>query len=233
MENGLYKKVEVLNSEAHGSLKVNPIKGFEYAKELTNCAITISEFIKAKSSLPIVFVKNDSGYSAIVMLGLSEKNSFVDTKNNWKEGAYVPAFVRRYPFVFANIEDKLALGIDTDCKAVNKKSGQALFNKDNSASEYAQSVMKFMESYQKDYAMTSDIIAQLDSLGVLEDAQLNINNKDNNKILKGFKRVNREKLNALDDKSLSNMLRNGVYDIILAHLESLENFNSLDNSKES
>jgi len=223
----MYKKVEVLNKETDKTLRVSPLKGFEYAKDLTNCAVTVGEFAKAKNSLPIVFYKNDTGYGAIAILGLEDSNSFVQKDGSWEEKIYIPAFVRRYPFVFIDAGEKLALGLDKECKAVNKKSGQALFTKDGELTEYTNGVMKFMESYQKEATITSQIVKELDELGVLEDAQLNIGSGKEAKTFKGFKKVNEEKLNALDDKVLANMTRNGAYKVILAHLESLANFSKL------
>lgn len=227
MNLGIYKKVEILDKTKDKSLRVNLIKDYEYAKELTNSPITIGEFTEAKNSLPIVFIKNDDEYGAIVILGLNSKNKFVEENNSWKSNSYIPAFVRRYPFVFATVKDKLALALDKDCSSINKKSGQSLFTKEGEPTQYTTNVMEFMESYQKDAKLTSQIAKELDDLGVLEEAQLNIGSGKEAKIFNGFKRVNEEKLNALSNEVLSNMVRNGGYKIILAHLESLANFKTL------
>jgi len=225
MKFGIYNKVEALDKKKDQSLRVNPLEDFGYAEDLANCGITLNEFMEAKKSFPIVFVKNEAGYSAIGMLGLDGKNVFISEKDKtWKQDSYIPAFVRRYPFIFISQGDKLTLALDKDCKAINKKSGKLIFDKDGEATESTKGVMNFMEAYQKDANITSQIIAEFDKIGILEEVQLNMGEGEDSKIFKGFMRVNEEKLNALDDKMLLGMVKNGIYKLILAHLESLDNF---------
>lgn len=215
----MYKQIEILNKEKSKSLKVDEIVGFEFCSDLTNSPISISEFREASKYFPIVFIKNNDEYSAVVVLGL-DKNEFVKD-NKWEENTYIPAYIRRYPFIFVKGQKDLFLAIDKSCKAVNKRKGKSLFTRDGENSEYLNSVIKFLEDYQKDITLTSSIIRQFDELGLLEDASLS---KDNAPILKGFKKINEKKLLELDDAKLSAMVRNGVYRAIVYHLDSLENF---------
>jgi hypothetical protein len=229
MELGIYKNIAVLDKNKDKSLKVDELVGFDYTSDLTNCVLSLSEFKEASKSLPIVFIKNENDeYSALAILGLDDKNSCIKEDGKWKHATYIPAFVRRYPFVFIQNDDKLALCIDKDCKAVNKKKGKTLFDKKGEATEYTQNVMKFMEQYQNESIVTAAIIKDLDSWGVLEDAELTIKKDgEDDKKVQGFKRVNEQKLYELDDEKLVAITKNGIYKTIVYHIDSLVNFKRL------
>ena len=224
----MYKNVKLLNKEDK-DLKVDAIKGFKYSKELTQCIVTVDEFFKASKSQPIVFSKNDAKeYFASTLLGLEkDKNNFVNGKGEWIKAEYIPAYVRRYPFIFIKDKDLLALAYDSDCKEINKKKGQELFDKDAKESEYTVNVMKFMESYQKSSAITSSFIKELDELSLLEDANANMTVDGKKFSFTGFKKVNEEKLNALDEEQTMKLIKNGSYKLIVAHLISMGNFDKL------
>lgn len=224
----MYKNVKLVTKE-NTSLKVDAIKGFKYAKDLTQCIITVDEFFKASKSQPIVFAKNEnSEYFASTLLGLEkETNNFVNGKGEWSKAEYIPAYVRRYPFIFVQDKDTLALAYDGDCKEINEKKGQTLFDEKGESSEYVQNVMKFMENFQKSSTITSAFIKELDNLGVLEDANANMSVDGKKFAFTGFKKVNEEKLNALSDEQTMKLIKNGSYKLVVAHLISLGNFDKL------
>ena len=224
----MYKNVKLLSKEDK-TLKVDAIKEFKYAEDLMQCIITVDEFFKAARSQPIVFSKNkDKEYSASTLLGLEEnKNSFVNEKGEWIKGEYIPAYVRRYPFIFVQDKDQLALAYDSDCEEINNKKGKALFNKDGAQTKYTTSVMKFMEDYQKSSIITSNFIKELDSLELLEDSNATMEVNGKKFSFTGFQRVNEEKLNALDDEKTMKLIKNGSYKLIVAHLISMANFEKL------
>ena len=144
----MYKNVKLLTKE-DTNLKVDTIKGFKYSKKLTQCIVTVDEFFKAAKSQPIVFAKNKSGdYFASTLLGLEARsNDFVNIKGEWLVGEYIPAYIRRYPFIFVQDKDTLALAYDEDCKEINEKKGQAFFDKDGKKTEYVDNIMKFMKNW--------------------------------------------------------------------------------------
>ena len=224
----MYENVKLLSKEEKG-LKVDAIRGFKYAKELTQCIVTVDEFFKASKSQPIVFSKNDAGvYAASTLLGLEkDKNNFVNAKGEWIKAEYIPAYVRRYPFIFVQEKEILALAYDADCKEINKKRGQELFDKEGKETEYTISVMKFMENYQKSSVITAAFIKELDELSLLEDANANMTVDGKKFAFTGFKRVNEEKLNTLNEEQTMKLIKNGSYKLIIAHLISMGNFEKL------
>jgi len=230
MELGIYRNLKVLDRNEDKELRIKPLENFSFAKALRDCVITSDEFYASCKSLPIVFAKSEGGdYFATALMGLKEeRNIFVKEDGSWREGEYMPAFMRRYPFVFIENEDVLALAVDMDCEAVNQESGEALFNEDGEATEYATHVMQFMESFQTSNQRTQALIARLVELDLLEEATANITQNDGEAFaFAGFQRVSEEKLDQLSDEDMLSLVRSGYYKLILAHLMSLNNFGKL------
>ncbi len=230
MNLGIYKDVRLINLEEDKKLKVAPIEGFAYAADLRDCIITVSEFYEASKSQPIVFAKNEQGeFLALALMGLKEEgNLFVNQDGSWRIGEYVPAFVRRYPFIFvAHSENQLSLAIDHDHKAVNKRKGEALFTAEGEASEYTTSLMDFLSQYQQANLNTQAMIKMLDDKGLLEDATAKMMKNGEPMNLTGFMRVNEQKLDDLSDSDMLELVKTGAYKWVVAHLMSLSNFQKL------
>jgi len=223
----MYKKVKLLTKDDK-NLKVNKIEDFKYANELTQSIITVDEFFKASKSQPIVFAQRGEEYFASIVLGLEEgKNSFINSKNEWIQGEYIPAYVRRYPFIFVQENETLALAYDEACKEINTQDGESFFTPEGEQTEYVTNVMKFMENFQKSSQTTALFIKDLENLGLLEDANANMSIDGKKFAFTGFKRVNEEKLNSLSEEQTMKLIKNGSYKLIVAHLISMSNFEKL------
>ena len=221
----MYKKIKAI--QKNKNLKVKEIKTFKYAKDLSESILTIDEFFKACKSFPIVF-GNDSENNLIAMaiLGINNKNLFVNSKGEWRKGEYIPFYVRRYPFNFYKKDDTYVLVYDESSKVVNEKEGVALFDEDLHETEYLKNLMTLMKTYQITALKTEKFVEKLEELELLEDAQINIK-REQQYVLRGFKKVNEEKLNNLSDETKLELVKNGMYNLIIAHLISLDNVHKL------
>ncbi len=225
----MYKNIKIINSDEDKKLKISEIKTFKYASKATQVIITYEEFFETAKSQPIVFGKDEQGsYYAAALLGLKEgKNLFINGKGEWKNEAYIPAYLRRYPFIFVQDGETLALAVDKDCKEVNEKKGQALFDENGEMSKYATAVLDFMKAFQAASVKTSAIIKIMDEMGLLEEANASMKLSDESFMVKGFYRVNEKKLDALSDEDTLKLVKSGFYKFIIAHLLSLSNFSKL------
>jgi hypothetical protein len=230
MSISIYKDVQVINREEDKKLKVAPIKGFSYASDVATCIVTVAEFFQAAQSQPVVFAKNEQGdYIALAVMALKDgKNVFVKDDGTWRENEYIPAFIRRYPFIYIQHDvDKLTLAIDHDNKAVNKRKGEAIFDADGEPTDFTQKVLDFLNEYQQSTTLTQTMIKMLDEKGLLEDSTASITRHGEEVGLTGFLRVNEEKLSSLPDSDVLDLIKSGAYKWIVAHLMSLTNFKKL------
>jgi hypothetical protein len=99
-----YEKPVLLNREKHRSRRIRPSSGFGFARNANSLYLAGVEFNEACKEYAIVFTRLAGGKVApVVVLGLrARENLFVDQQEHWT-ATYVPAFVRRYPFVLAEL----------------------------------------------------------------------------------------------------------------------------------
>lgn len=224
----MYKNIELIQTQTHKESFVKSFENFAYAKEMISTPITIAEFYECCKDYPIVLVKDAEGHwSASAMLGFKEKeNFFIDENGVWEKFRYVPASIRRYPFIFVNHEEnKLSLGLDSSAKTAGENAGdRKLFEADGNPSEFLTNVMNFMNQFQSDAAATAQFIKQLEKWELLEEKSAQIVTPDQTSYqINGFYVVNEEKLQHLSKKKKQEMCDHNAYPLITAHLISLSN----------
>jgi len=221
----MYQNVEVILKKEHKNLGVKNIKDFKHAKELTASMITLDEFYLACKNYPIVFTKNEEeGWFAVALLGLDKTNNFVNKNGKWKENHYIPAYIRRYPFIYVKNGDELLLGFDAEQKIDKKDAEDRYFFEENEEpSEFVNNVLSFLNDVRRSSIATKEFIEQLDKLDILEESELN--GKDIN--INGFWVVNEEKLNKLTKKNQTILCDKKYMQPITAHLISLSNIQNL------
>jgi hypothetical protein len=186
------------------------------------------EFSPAAREYTIVFVRSADLVMPVVLLGITEgHNSYVTATGGW--GArYVPAFVRRYPFVFSHSEDgtQFTLCIDESWAGCNEDGrGQRLFNGQGERTPYLDNVLSFLQEYNVQYARTAAFCGKLVDLDLLEPMQAQFTMAGGTAhALGGFLAVNRARLKALPDDQLATLARADDLELTYAHLQSMHNF---------
>ena len=228
-----YKKVVPLNKEVHGELYIENIEGYEHTKETNSIYIAAIEFMQVSREYPIVFAKSgDNNVFPVALLGLQQnQNLFVDEKGNWNAN-YIPAYVRRYPFILATPDEKqesFTVCIDESFPGFNTaKEGKPLFDEKGEQLDILNQAVGFLKDYQTHVQLTTLFCENLSKLDVLEPMQANIERASGEKFsLGGFMGVNREKLKAIKPAKLAELLKSDQMELIFAHLASLSNINTL------
>lgn len=228
----MYKNLEIINTIEHKNISIKQVENFLYSKEQVSVPVTIAEFFEACKNYPILFAKDTNNeWFASVMLGFKEKeNNFVDGNGIWAKNHYIPAFIRRYPFVFVNQpNDQLALAVESEYKSEDKKDdARKLFGEDGKNSEFLNGVLNFLTQFQNDAKATAEFIKQLENWELLEEKNATISTPNNETYnINGFYIVNEDKLKHLSKKKKEDICNNNAYALITAHLISLSNINKL------
>ena len=228
-----YKKIVPLNKETHGHWSVERVANYKFTSETNSLYIAAVEFIKAANEYPIVFgIAEDESVFPVVVLGLRKnENLYVNKKGEWQAN-YIPAYVRRYPFMLATGEegsDQFTVCIDSDCPGFNtKEKGERIFDKDGNESELLKNSVEFLKDYQKHIQLTTLFCKNIKDSGLLEPMKADVKTAVGEEIsLGGFMGVNREKLKALDPETMMNLVKTDQLELIYAHLISLGNIDSL------
>lgn len=224
-----YKAVQPLNSQVHGDWRLKPGDA-SFARETPFAPIVVSEIADAARSYPIVFAAD--GAQPIAVLGLERRNLFVED-GRWSADAYIPAYVRRYPFAFVVTDEprsvQLAIDRGSDRVAQGGDEGAPLFA-DGQPSELTAQALEFCVAFGRDAELTALFATALREKGLLIDRRADATLPDGRKLgLDGFQIVDTEKFAALDDETVLAWHRQGVLGLVHHHLASLERFNVLLN----
>ena len=223
-----YQKPIALSREAHKSLKVRSVPSFAYSAGINSVPLTVGEFAAAARQLPILFVPDaNKNPSPIALLGLRrDENLFVGADGRWS-GSYIPAFIRRYPFVLieGNTPTELTVGIDAAFPGFNTEVGEPMFNEDGTEGPGLKRAIEFLNTYRLDAQRTQDLALTLKRLDLFIPRVITVQNKDGSKYnLEGFFVVDEQKLGKIDEKEAGALLRSGHLAWIYMHLLSMHNF---------
>lgn len=226
-----YRQPEPLSLERHRSLGVKQINTpFSFLRQAHAVPITVSEFGMAATCYPIIFV-GDAKTPVAVMGIRQNENEYVDVQGNPDPDYYLPAFVRRYPFVFAsdNQSDRLLLCIDTAAPMVSSSPDVPLFNGDE-PSQFTQDAIEFCKEFERQRRATVEFVEMLDKEGLFEAKSVTFTPRDpqgnsgpSQKIADYFA-ISEEKLNALPEARFNDIRNTGALAPVYAHMVSLLNW---------
>jgi len=222
-----YKQAVPVSKEQHGSLCIDTKKDFSFTNNINSVPLTAVEFPNAARDFVIVFAGKETLMPAVLLGVQQDKNLYVDNSGTWT-GRYIPAFIRRYPFVFSSSQDgkTFTLCIDQDFPGFNKKGkGERLFNDEGDQTEYLGKMLEFLREYQIQFQRTKVFCTKLKELDLLESMQAHFTLPTGNQIsLTGFYVVNRERLKAVEGEKLAELAKTDELELIYLHLQSLNNF---------
>tara|TARA_R110000772_G_scaffold63045_5_gene141345 strand:- start:725 stop:1504 length:780 start_codon:yes stop_codon:yes gene_type:complete len=222
-----YKDLVPLNSKEHANWRVKGLDDASFMQAQHAIPVTIDEFTNAARNYPIVFSVGENSVPLILM-GLNEGvNTFMGEDGRFNQPAYVPAYVRRYPFMLAKLRpdaDELSLCFDPTTGAIGDyKDGDPLFDKDQ-PSEKTKNILEFCEQFEQAGQRTAQFMEELKKMGLLMDGEVSIQQTGVEKpfVYRGFQMVNEEKLRELRGDELRKINQNGILPLIYAHLFSLQ-----------
>ena len=226
----MYNNIELIRKDDHQDSGVANIEGYAHAKELTTSMITMGEFYQSCKNYPIVFAKNEEeGWFAVALLGLEKENKFLNEDGTWREGCYIPSYIRRYPFIYIKNEDDLLLGFDATHKIKKDDAGDRyFFDEKGETTEFVSNVLTFMNQVQNSTKETKEFIEILAEMDVLEESTITgKNSKGKDVAVNGFWILKEEKLDKLTKKNKAKLCEKNYMQPITAHLISLSNIPSL------
>jgi hypothetical protein len=224
-----YKSPEPLSPEAHAGMGIRSIAApHAFVAETNVVPLTVAEFPAASLSFPIVFIGEN--YMPVAAMGLSAgQNVFVSPEGVFKSDSYLPAFARRYPFVFANDEgqERMILCVDTGAAMVAKSNPDVPFFEGGKATPYVENAMQFCSDFENERRRTESFVGLLRDLNLLaaRETLYRPQNPDGTagepqKIAEYFA-VDEKKLAELSGDKLVELRDNGALTHIYAHLNSL------------
>jgi hypothetical protein len=225
-----YERPVLLDREKHRRRRVKPSTSFAFAAKANSLYLAAAEFAEACKEYPIVFTRSGNGQVVpVAMLGLrARENLFVNDEGKWL-AAYVPAFVRRYPFVLAELgSQQMGVCIDEAFAGLNDREGEALFDEKGENTPFLQNALDFLNRYQMEYQRTGAFCERLAQADVLREMNAKADLVDGRSFMVGgLLVVDEAKLMALPDATVLSLFRVGELHLVSMHLASLSNMKKL------
>jgi len=225
----MFTKLENINPEIHKLLRLSPALNFHFAASLTSAPLSATEVIDAASHYPVIFPA-EGKILPVALLTLKEgENAYVDFNGKWRV-PYIPAHVRRYPFILSDTDDpdKFTIALDRDSPQFSADEGDPLYEENGENAPILTKVIGFLKQFQEETIATEKLVRALVEKDVLTLQRIDITKADGSKSsFDGVRAVDLERLNKLNDATLAEWVRNGLMGLIHAHLSSLRNFNML------
>jgi len=218
-----YQSPMPLDAKKHADLSLKKEFGFSFAKNVNAVPVNMIEMPQVCRSYPIAFSPDETG-TPVAILGLRDnENLFVNKDGSWLENTYIPAYVRRYPFIFSEApdSDQLTLCIDNRPEFVEKSDERPFFEKEGAPTQLAKDALEFCKSYHAAAQQTLVFAAELAKSGLLIEREAQINVEGNRRInFSGFRIIDEKKLAELDDSTFLEWRAKGWLPILYAHLFS-------------
>jgi hypothetical protein len=222
-----YEQVIPLSPQRHGDLYIEGGNNYEFARSVNSIPLVAAEIPHAAREYTVVFAETGDTVIPVALLGVKDnENLYVTDEGGW-DAKYIPAFVRRYPFVFSRSEDgkTFTLCVDESWQGCNREGrGERLIDEKGEKTPFLEKLMGFLQDYQRNSQLTATYCSKLKELELLEPKAANFTLADGKKMtLRGFMAINREKLNALPAETLQQLAKTGELEVNYAHLFSMNN----------
>lgn len=227
----IYETATPVSAARHGDCAIEPARGYGFARRINAAPLTAVEFPHAAAEYAIVFTRSGEEVMPVVILGArAGENLYVREDDSW-DARYLPAFIRRYPFVFAARDDgrTFTLCVDESFAGLNREGrGQALFTPEGKQTAYVDDVLKFLQEYRTQFLRTQAFCRKLAELKLLEPMQAQFTLPSGRKMsLNGFQAVDRKRLKALPPETFAQLAATDELELVYLHLHSMRNFTAV------
>ena len=221
-----YNQLQPLSSGAHGDWHARPSDKAAFLANAHAVPVTIDEFALVQRYYPIIFSVGKNPVP-LALMGLNEGvNTFVNGEGALLGEVYVPAYVRRYPFMLARLRpdsDELSLCFDPTADVIGKfDEGDALFA-EGQPSDATKAVLDFCEQFEQAGQRTGAFMAELVEHKLLIDGEVTIQPEGAPQpfIYRGFQMVSEDRLRELRGDVARKMIQSGLLALVYAHLLSM------------
>jgi hypothetical protein len=209
-----------LSRSAHAGLRICPDRVEASAAGQHLIPIVVSEFRKAATQYPIVFVKSpETGrFAPYVLTGLDvEENLF--WSGTELDVAYVPLNVRRQPFYVGTDAASSVLLIDLDSPCVDGSGQKGIVDSDGTDSAYLKEILAILGELIAGKERTEQFIATALSLELLAPIMLDITLDDRTaRRLAGLYSLDEERFRQLNEREIAGLRQAGLLDLIYSVL---------------
>ncbi len=225
-----YSKPEPLSNAVHGKIGLRRIaRPFAFAAGSHIVPLNVTEFRAASMSFPVIFAGEQ--YQPLAVMGVNPgANLFLRPDGLFEPGVYVPAYIRRYPFVLANdaSRDQLVVCIDRGAEMLGELPDLAFFDAAGQPTDYTKGCIQFCNDFEIEVRRTQSFVALMKEMDLFETktASFTPGNPDGSpagppQTVAEYFAISEEKVQALPAEKLKELVANGALAQTYAHIASL------------
>jgi hypothetical protein len=224
-----YSSPRPLDRSKDGNLRLSRPTNFRFAAQTNAIPLLVDEFPMAAAYYPIVFAAGPMPIPAAVVGLKNDNNLFLDEQHRWQNGAYLPAYVRRYPFILMDDPEQkqFVLCIDEKSDMFSEQGEYSLFDGEQ-PSAFTKSAMEFCAALRQQGDATDEFVKALQEYDMLMPNDAQIDTRDGSKLqLSGFLVIDPKKFDALPDNVFLEWRRKGWLGLVYAQLLSSHRWQNL------
>ena len=223
-----YDNPVALHPARHGHVRLRTPLDFRFAAKTNAVPLNLGEIPLAAQWYPVAFTAGEAP-RPVAVLGLRDgENLFVDRAGAWLEGAYVPTYVRRFPFILSTEGESGLLCIEERPEIVSAVEGQPLFGEDDQPSELVRAALRFCRSAHAADLATFPFAAALAERGLLDNRTATAKLSSGARLsLSGFLTVEETRFRSLSDEAFLELRRKGWLSAVYAQIQSTLNWTRL------
>jgi len=205
-----YQNIVALDRKKHQSLSLTTPISLDFAAGANFIPILLTELSEVTQELPVLFVPiGESEFALAAITGVQKESNLLIRNGSWL-GRYVPAFLRRYPFItLGNPSDtsQFTIAIDDQAQCLQGASLKGLpaqkhplFEKDKPGKKLEE-LIPFLQKFHLDNQQTYAFCKRLQELNLLVKSDLGVQDKQGKKYqVNGGWLIDEAALKALDPK---------------------------------
>lgn len=231
-----YQDLTPLSSSVHADWRMRTIDGAPFLANVHAVPLLAEEFASAQRFFPLVFSVGENPVP-LALMGLNEGvNVFVDEQGRFRQDVYVPAYIRRYPFMLARLRpdtDELSLCVDPTSEVIGPfEEGDPVFE-GAEPSPRVREVLSFCEQFEAASQVTAQFVRDLMDHKLLSDGEFTIGVGDGQQpyVYRGFQMIAEDRVRDLRGDVARKLLQSGAMTLIFAHLFSLQRMGDLFNAQ--
>lgn len=218
-----YSNPTPLDKNKHLKHRLKKQSDYKFAGNTNSIPVAGFEFFQASRHFPVFFLKGkDDQFVPVAVLSFRKDGH--DLGDTW-DGAYVPAYVRRYPFVLS--QDRMVL-FDADAPHVQEEEGERLFTDEGETSEFTQELLQFLEQVDAGYRATEEFCKAASEKGLIEPFKGELKFKEGSLKLNDLHAIDEKKLvESLSESEVNDWFKRGWLAWAYAHLHSIGSIDAI------
>lgn len=235
-----YRDLVAFDTAQHGKLAFPAaLANYRFAAQTNIIPLLINELPLAIQHYPLVFLPGAGSEppTLAALVGIGDGiNRFVGADQQWRAATYIPAWVRRYPFLAVNAEGQAdpVLALDPTPDWLSAEGGERFVDASGKPTPRLEFVLAYQKEFQEMALRTQAIVKSLSESGVLEEGSLRFDPGTADKTseareIKGFLIVSEQKLRALSADAIARLHQADALGLAYAQRLSLVNLSNVIN----